>query len=381
MPINKTVALLFPPRVSFFESVAEGIVQYASRNGGWRLVLWPERFGVSTASLADWKGDGAIGLSDTIDDAKTANSLRIPFVNLSGAVQNSGLYSVTVDNEAVGIMSAEHLLERGFQRFAYYGISDLCYSQLRGGAFRRRVEDAGCDCQCFWVGEIVDQRPWSHEESELCDWLASLKPPLGLMACNDYCARMLAESCRQAGLDVPGDAAIIGVDNESMICELSEPTLTSVSRDDLKIGYEAAALLDRLMANDAPREKNILIQPNGIVQRQSTDTVCADDVHLAAAVRFIRANISKPFDVKQLVANLPVSRRYLENGFRRIWGVSPRRYIVNLRIERAKKILACERKKIESVARACGFNNTLQFRRVFRRATGMSPREYRREAK
>lgn len=368
----KTVALLFPPRVSHLERTVDGIVDYASRNGDWRLVVWPERFSVSVSSLAGWKGDGAIGFIDTADEANAASSLSIPLINLSGSMRSTGLYRVMIDNHAVGIATAEHLLERGFRRFAYYGISGLWYSQRRAEAFRQRVEDAGGEYQSFLVGGVMIQRPWHHGEGELCAWLETLKPPIALMACNDHRARMVADACREVGMDVPGDVAIVGVDNESIICELAEPTLTSVSRNNLEIGYQAATLLDKLMAGEKLPDKDILIQPDGIVQRQSTDTVCADDVHLAAAIRFIRANIGHPFDVKQLVANLSVSRRYVENGFKRLWGISPRDYIVNLRIDRAKQMLTdARRQKIESVAKACGFNSSLQLRRISRQ-----PKEY-----
>ena len=380
MKQSKTVALLFPPRVSHLERVTEGIVDYATRHGGWKFVVWPERFGMSTGSLVGWKGDGAIMLVDTEEDARVAGRLHIPIVNLSGAVQGAGLPRVMLDQEAAGIAAADHLLLRGFRRFAYYGISDLWYSQLRGGAFSRRVEENGMECQNFTVGGVLDQRPWYQGEGELCTWLETLKPPVGLLACNDHRARMVADACGQVGLDVPLDLAIVGVDDERIICELGEPTLTSVSRDNPEIGYQTAALLDSLMEGRQPPATDILVRPKDVVQRQSTDIVCADDIHLAAAIRFIRANIGRPFDVKQLVAKLPVSRRYLENGFKRLWGVTPRQYIVNLRIERAKQMLAdARRQKIESVAKSCGFNNPLQFRRVFRALTGMSPRDYRRE--
>ncbi|MBN2292080.1 MAG: DNA-binding transcriptional regulator [Pirellulales bacterium] len=375
----RTVALLFPPRVSHLERAARGIVDYATRHGGWKFVVWTERFGVGIGSLVGWKGDGAILLIDTEGDALTVEQLHIPVVNISGVMPDAGFPRVLIDNHAVGIAAAEHLLERGFRRFAYYGISDLWYSQCRCEAFRCHVEDAGMEFQDFTVGGIVDQRPWHHDEDELCAWLETLKPPVGLMACSDHRARMVADACKRVGLEVPNDVAIIGVDDERIICELGEPTLTSIARNNLKIGYEAAALLDHLMAGEAPDCTDVMVKPEGVVPRQSTDIVCADDIHLAAAIRYIRANIGKPFDVKQLVARIPVSRRYVENGFKRLWSITPRQYIVNLRIDRAKQMLAgTEREKIENVAKACGFNNPLQFRRVFKSNTGLSPREYRR---
>ena len=374
------IALAFPAAVPHLGRVLRGIAEYAQRHARWTFVLSPETFVMRLQSLKGWGGHGVIALIDTKAEAQAARKLGVPVVNLSGALRDAGLPRVMVDHQAVGRLAAEHLLERGFRRFAYYGVRDLWYARQRRGAFIERLKRDGRQCSVHEVpSSIIDRQPWHHGQQQLASWLKTLELPVGLMACTDQRAQMVTETCRRLGLDVPGDVAIIGVDNDEITCRFCVPPLSSVSRNGNTVGYEAAALLDRLMSGKRPPAGDVLIAPDGVVKRRSTDVVAVDDPHVAAAIRFIREHVSECFGVDQVAAALPVSRRYLEHRFRRHLGCTPHQYICRVRVERAKQLLGgAEKMKLKHIATACGFNDPMRLRLVFERITSMTPREYRR---
>jgi LacI family transcriptional regulator len=373
------VALMFPARLSHLEKSTQGIADFARRHGGWTFVMRPESFTVSLQGLRGWSGDGVIALIDDEAEADIARELPMPVINLSGALRDGGLPRVMVDHEAVGRLAAEHLVQCGFRRFAFYGTNDLWYAQLRKRGFAERVEADGYECDFYTTGSVGDNgRPWHHGQERLEEWLRTLTPPVGVLACDDHLARMVIEACNRLSLNVPNQVGIVGVDNEELVCEFCVPPLSSVSRADYEVGFEAASLLNRIMSGETPPEQDVLIAPDGVIRRHSTDIVGVDDPYVAAAVRFIRENLDKQFGVQQLAARISVSRRCLEQGFRTQLNCTPYEYLSRLRVERAKQLLAGpERLKISHVARACGFNNPLQLRRAFHRATGTTPQKYR----
>ncbi|MBN2023581.1 MAG: DNA-binding transcriptional regulator [Pirellulales bacterium] len=364
------------------ESSTEGIAEFARQQGGWTFAIWSESFSVSMRSLRGWDGDGAISLIDTESEARETRGLGIPVVNLSGALRKAGLPRVMVDQEAVGCLAAEHLLACGFRRFAFFGAEGPWYTELRKRGFSHRVRQEGFDCAVYTIeGGLAGRHPWEHGRDELDAWLRGLVCPVGVMASTDHRARMVVEACARLGLRVPSDVGVIGVDNEALLCEFCEPSLSSVSRSNFEVGFEAARLLSRLMSGRRAPAADVLIQPDGIVQRQSTDIVGVADPNVAAAVRYIRENLDRQYGIKQIASHLSVSRRRLEQGFRAQLGCTPYEYLSRLRVQRAKQLLGGpQRVKISQIARACGFNNALQLRRAFHRALGMTPQRYRQAA-
>jgi LacI family transcriptional regulator len=374
-----SVALMFPTWLSHLEKAMHGITDFARQHGGWTFVVRPESYTFSLRSLREWNGDGVIALVDTEAEAAAARELDVPVVNLSGSLRDAGLPRVMADNEALGRLAAEHLLQCGFRRFAYYGLRNLWYAELRQTGFVERIRREGHDCAVLNVeSDLGDARPWFHGQQPLERWLDTLTTPVGLLASNDHRARMVSEACSRLELKVPDSVGIVGVDNQEVICEFCVPPLSSVSRNDYEVGFEAASLLNRIMAGETPPEKDVVLPPDGVIRRHSTDIVGVDDPNVAAAVRYIRENLDKQFGVKQITAHTSVSRRFLEQGFRTQLGCTPYEYLSRLRVQRAMQLLSGEnRPKISHVARACGFNNPLQLRRAFYRETGTTPQRYR----
>jgi LacI family transcriptional regulator len=200
---------------------------------------------------------------------------------------------------------------------------------------------------------------------------------VGLLAVQDYRARAVMEECDRLGLRIPHDVAVIGMENDPTLCEFCRPTLSSVSRNPWQIGYESAAVLDRLM-DGLPAPDEVVVPPEGVVARQSTDTIAVDDPHLAAAVHFIHDHLGELFGVERVVEASSISRRQLEARFRRVLDVTPHDYLCQKRIDRAKQLLSVPgRIKLHNVVKACGFPSVERMRLIFKRFTGMTPIEYR----
>jgi len=332
------------------------------------------------SDLKGWPGDGVIALITTKAAARAAVELGMPVVNMTGVLRDAGVPRVMVNQEAIGHLAAEHLLDCGLRRLAYYGFKNVLYSQQRCRGFVQRIEQAGGQCSIYeQPARTAPRQHWQQRMAGLMQWLETLELPVGLMAVHDYRARVVIDACQELGLHVPNDVALIGADNDETVCEFCRPTLSSVSRSGYKVGYEAATLLDRLMAGEPPPKEDILIPPDGVVNRRSTDTVAVDDPHVTAAVRHIREHVGEWFGVERLLQIVPVSRRRLEKQFKQFLGYTPHEYICRVRIERAKQLLTgSEKVKIMDVAAACGFPDTQRFRMVFMRLAGTTPSAYRR---
>jgi LacI family transcriptional regulator len=208
-------------------------------------------------------------------------------------------------------------------------------------------------------------------------WLKQLPKPVGLMGCYDIRAREVLDACMLAGLAVPDEVAVIGVDNDDLICELAEPRLSSVIPNAHRTGYEAAALLERMLAGERVPPGAYLIPPVGIVTRHSTDMLAVDDPHVAAALRFIRERACDGINVEDVVAAVPLSRRVLETRFKQLTSRTPHAEIQRVQIDRVKQLLTETELTLEAAAHRCGFRHSEYMSVVFKRITGMTPGRFR----
>lgn len=374
---TKRIALALPLGLAFIERLLGGVLDYAKQRGNWMFDRMPEQLSPSFNWLKHWQGDGALVLITSPQDAAVARSLRMPVVNLTAYLKDTGMPTVMVDHGAIGRLAARHLLDQHFRRFGYYGMQHMFYSRLRREAFCETIRQAGGHCSVLEVTPAASTR-WRHQKDALASWLGTLKPPVGIMASTDLRASMVADACTRLGLRVPDDVAIIGVDNDPVTCEFCQPPLSSVSRSDYAVGRRAAELLDRLMAGKPAPKSPILIEPDGVVRRRSTETLAIDDPHVAATVQFIRDHLHDRFGVERIMEQSRLSRRRLEYRFRASLGCSPYTMINQLRVEHAKKLFAEKKKRtLSDIAAACGFSELRRFRLVFRRLTGRTPAQFR----
>lgn len=362
--------------------VVQGVASYVRQRGNWDLCV-EEHPLYKLASLRSWDGDGIIAGFDDRSVATAVRGLGVPVVGIGGG---RGWYDPAskipyffTDNEAIGRLGAEHLLECGFSRLAFYGHRRTRlyeWSHSRGDAFCRRAREAGVPCHMH-LDSRSDAHNWSRLQQELAAWLASLEKPIGLMACTDIRARQVLESCRTIGVRVPDDVAVLGVDNDEMMCEFTTPPLTSIEQGSQRIGREAAAALDRLMSGKRPGSLRCVIPPERLIARQSTNVLACDDPDLAVALRFVRERACDPIHVNDVLEVVRVSRSTLEKKFQAVLGRTVHAEIQRVQMAMAKDLLARTDLLVKQVARRAGFKYVQYMTEVFRQHVGQSPAEYR----
>jgi LacI family transcriptional regulator len=319
-----------------------------------------------------------------VDKLEEVLAFGIPAVVFGhGRTEISGLVNVVTDSEVIGQMAAEHLLSCGFKHFAYCGIGldadkDVSWSHLRRQSFSNRIRAAGFDCCDFSLAAPSESSTWLQERRAMARWLQSLPKPLGLMACNDDRARQVVEACKLAGVSVPGQLGIVGVDNDDVVCGLSDPPLSSVAVNFERAGYEAAGALDCLMSSRGPVPGRIIVRATHTVVRRSTDFVAVEDETVAKALRFIRASASGgDLNVGVVARNVGVSRRLLEKRFRRELGYSVLNEIRRVRTDKIAQLLVETHMPVREIAEALGFADIQHFARYFRACKNVTPLAYR----
>ncbi len=379
----RLVALLIDTAKAFDRKVIRGITAYVPQHGQWSLYVEEDPLD-KIPDLGSWHGHGIIGNFDDKGVAESVSGLAIPVVGFGGGSgwydPGSGIPYISKDNRGVARLAAEHLIERGFQNFGFCGLPPNRingWSKKRADAFYEIITEAGFSCSTF-SGRHTSARKWSELQHELAEWLDSLEKPLGLMACNDSRARHVLEACRNIGARVPEDVAVIGVDNDEMICELARPPLTSIDQGARRIGYESARLLDRLMVGEQVPESPHVVQPEGVVTRQSTDTLAIEDPEVCAALQVIRWTPIDRLQVQDVVDAVSVSRSTLENRFKGLLGRTIHAEIYRQRIDQAKRLMVTTDVPLKQIASDVGFATIQYMTSQFRRHVGLTPAEFRR---
>jgi LacI family transcriptional regulator len=214
-------------------------------------------------------------------------------------------------------------------------------------------------------------------EAEVAHWVEALPRPVGLMACNDIRGQQVLNACREVGIAVPEEVAVLGVDNDDVLCDLSYPTLSSIVPDTHRIGHEAAALLERMIGGESPPRKSTLIPPLGVVTRRSTDVLAIEDRHLARAVRFIREHACEGITVEDVLEHVPLSRSVFERRFDQLFGHTPKAEILRARLDRLKQLLAETELPLKQIAFKVGFEHAEYMNVFFKERTGQTPGQFR----
>lgn len=378
------VALLIESSRSYGRELLMGIAKYVRIHGPWSIEFEEGDPAEHFPKWFDrWKWDGIIARVSTPEMAEAIGRAGAPVVDLSGSLPESRFPRIRSDEQVVGKMAAEHLLRRGFRHFAFCGFNGADWSDLRRASFEARVADAGFDCQAFENPDTDDAASGEYgerNEKALTSWLQALPKPCGLMACNDARGRQVLTCCREAGVAVPDEIAVIGVDKDEMFCELSDLPLSSVILKTQQIGFEAAALLARLMAGEGAGTSSILVEPMGVMARQSTDVLAIEDRHIATALRHIRERACEGLNVEDLLKVVPLSRSVLERRFSQILGKSPKEEILRIRLDRVCRLLAESELPVAAVAEKAGFEHPEYMSRLFKKKLGITPGEFRKQS-
>lgn len=374
------VALVVETSMVPGRGMLRGIAEYAREHGPWSIYCEPRGLDhTPPAWLRRWRGDGIIARLSSRQLTAAVAKTGVPVVDTLGVAPDPNFPIVHPDDWAIGRMAAAHLLERGFRHFAFCGVRAI-WSQRPCEAFCATIRAAGSDCQLYELP--LDHRARQSldaDQRRLARWIQRLPKPAGIMACSDPRAQILLEACRQAGVVVPDDVAVIGVGNDDTICEFCDVPLSSVVPGHRQVGYEAARLLDRLMRGlPAPREP-LYLAPLGVVTRQSTDVIAVDDGETKAAVQFIREHACQPIRVQDVADHCLLSRTEIKRRFRRLLGRSIHDQIVGERLKRAQQLLADTELPIAQVARAAGFGRQEYMGVVFKARMGQTPGQFRRQ--
>lgn len=381
------VALLFETNEQAHRDILSGVLRYERAHGPWSLHVAEGRAGEQRVSaLTACGGAGVIGVIQNRAYAEAVLAAGVPAV-LIDPIDASALppgllerHSVLAsDQEAIGRTAAEYFLERRFRHFAYVGaVHGINWSEARGRAFAAHVARAGFRCRTYGPLTARERRDWGVERAKLGAWLEALPKPVALFAAMDVRGRQVLDACLTAGLDVPHEVAVLAVDNDALICDATFPPLSSIRLDTERMGYEAAALLDRTMRRRGRvRRVSRLFPPLSVVTRRSTEALHVGDALVTRALEFIWLNAQNPVGVPDVARHAGVSRRALELRFRKALNVTVLEALQRTRLKRVCVLLAESNQSVTAIAAACGFSSKSYLGKVFRRTYRTTMTAYR----
>ena len=352
------------PHVLFLRSstAAEryrGIREYAQQHGWWLFVA-----GNVENPPVDWRGDGVLFAAEATEATerflKSMRRRHIPVVDLSEHLRWIPMPRVTVDNAAIGQLAARHFLAQSYRHLAFFSLNWSSVHEIRSGAFA--AELAGMDV-AIWAWNRSSGRN-TNDSRAFTKWLEGLlrkaPKPIGVFCYNDSDAVHVVDACRSEGLAIPDEVAILGVDDETLICESQTVPLSSIRHNFRRIGLEGAVLLAKIM-DGKQFSKTVYIPPDGITLRKSTDAFGSENPLMAKAFEYIDRNL----------------RQMLYELFTREIGRPVGAEVLRRRLALVKTRLSESRDTVDQVARQCGFCNTSYLIHVFRRYEGMTPLHYR----
>jgi LacI family transcriptional regulator len=378
----RRIALLVETSREYGRGLLRGIIRYQREHGPWSIAFAPHGLDEPPPPwLSTWKGDGIIA---RINDHATASAVLragVPAVDLRASLSGLNLPVVGIHNKQVVALAIEHFIERGFRHFAFCGTpyGQHRYQDERSDTFAAEIMKRGFACHVYEHSAVLTS--WEQDQENLIAWLRTLPRPVAVMACHDDRGQQVLNACLRAGLSVPDDIAVLGVDNDEFLCHLTTPPLSSIDVDAIRIGYESAALLDRLMRGQKPPKNPILLAPRRVIERQSTSTIAVEDPHVVTASRLIREQAFTPVNIETILGEVPLSRSATFRRFKNHLGRSPKQELTHRRITRARELLEDTNLSVSEIAGRIGYNESKYFIQVFGQQMGITPLQYRKRAK
>ncbi len=384
------VAVLIETSLSSGRDILRGVARHTRKVGSWSVYREPRGLEDDAPSwLKHWKGDGIIARFQNERIASAVAATGIPVVDTLNVVSSPGVPVVHVDNASIARLAVDHFLNRGFRNFGFCSIRGMSWSEERCEAFGRYLAEAGHPCSVYTMAPQTRRRwNWEHRQDQLSHWIQRLPKPAAVMVCSDQRAQFVLDACHRLGVRIPDDVAVLGVDNDDVICEICDPPLSSVQPNHEQVGTLAAELLHRMMLEDkgsrissAPlldRKECVYVPACGIHTRQSTDKIAVREAPVAQAVRFIRDHACEGISAVDVVRNVPMSRSVLQRRFREALGRTINGEIVGIRLETAKTLLLNTNLPLPAIAERAGFKHQRYMGLVFNRHVGMPPGAFRR---
>lgn len=365
----------------------KGIVDYSRTNGHWEICRIPSDFKKTVGIpgvvkwAKEWGADAVIGQFEQTDNLSLFSDNGILVIAQDFKQRFKRIPNITADYIETGEMAAHYFLQKRFRNFAFFGFNDVCWSDERELGFKRALERTEqCDHYYNYKLQDIDKR-WYYEREILTKWLNEIKKPIAIFACDDNQASYLINACASCGIKVPSEVCVLGVDNDEIICSLSTPMISSILIGVEKGGYQTAALIDRLVRNPHDTVEDIKLRPIKVVERMSTASIAIDDIEIQKAVEYIHSHHENRISVKDLLAEVPLSRRLPEKRFRAVTNESIYQYISKLRIRRFADMLVDTQESVTNIAITLGEADAKNLSRKFKSIYGCTPLEYREQNK
>jgi LacI family transcriptional regulator len=373
------VALIVETSMSYGRGILAGVANYMAAHSPWSIYV--DQRGLSEPPptwLDDWNGHGIIMRAQTRRIAQAVEDLGVPAVDTQHQIQGLHVPAVIADHEAIAQMAANHLLDRHFSHFAFVGVERALWSKMRRNAFAEYLREKSLVCHVYSpISRRRYTESWEGGQQDLAEWLQDLPKPLGVFAAHDLRGLCVLDACRRIGLLVPEQVAVIGVDNDEALCKLADPPLSSVKIDFEYIGYESAALLDRLMQGKKVPKTPLAVKPQGVVTRRSTDVIAISDAITAQAMRYIHQRAGDRLSVQDIADHCAVSRRVIERSFAQFLGSSPHDQIMRARVARVKQLLVETDYSLDTIAIKSGLSHAAYLSVLFKREVGETPGRFR----
>lgn len=379
------ILLLIDFSEAYGQNLLRGITRYAKDFGPWKFCRMPtfyrETIGIEgiLAWAKEWGAHGIIGQFYNNNDIQKIIRAKIPIIAQDFQQRFSNIPNISGAYHETGKMGAEYFLQKAFKHFAFYGFSDIVWSEERALGYEEHLKKKGHAVHYFEHKKSRSRELWYYKPSSLSRWLKSLPKPVAIMTCDDNQGQHITEACRHAGIRIPEEVAVLGVDNDEMICNLSDPELSSISLDTEKGGYEAARLMHQLIKNKNRKWSNIEVRPLQVITRHSTDVYATSDEHISTTLRYIHQHIDTNLKVDKILEQVPLSRRSLEKRFQAITGFPIYKYIYNLRTEKFAQQLLETEKSVSEIAYDIGLGDAKNISRTFKKIKGCTPIEYRKK--
>ena len=382
------VAVLLESSHETSRDMLRGILKYVRLYGPWALHIVSG--GASDQKMPDlkaWRGSGIIARIPNPPAARDIVAARLPTVvidpideYLKASHPLSRCCHVHCDSDAVADRAADFYLGNGFRQFAFVGTPNgINWSRRRQEAFIQRLGEAGFPCAVY-PSPTPEEKEWEIECLCMRRWLKKLPKPLAVFAANDARGRQVLNACLAADIPVPYEVAVLGVNNDALVCETSLPPLSSVAVDTERAGYAAAELLDQLMRKTLDKQRDVTYGPQHVVARDSTALLHVKDRLVIRALEYIRINAGLNIRVSDVALHAGVTRRWVEKRFEQALSRSVLDEIQRVRMDTLRALVSQTEQPFTQIAKRCGFTSANHLGILFKKHLGMTMSDYRSRA-
>lgn len=373
--------LLLDVASEFDRRLIRGLVRYSRENGDWQFFRVPlplqyksvDGSGAHIVNLARNWGANAIVGRWLCNDTSLLSSLGIPVVIQNYRERSREFSNLTGDYVGTGKIAAQYFQSAGMPHFAYFGVGDVIWSEERREGFVRELADAGHEVDCMMIEQTV-----LHEREQVGRWLRNLPKPVGLFCCDDAHALSISEVCRAEGISIPGDISLLGVDNDELLCGISDPEISSINLDVEHAGYLLGKRIHSRLQENSREPFSIVVKPGAITFRASTGVRSVSDPYVQKVIEFILVHFAEDITLEDVLSQVPLSRRSMELRFKKEMApMTLHRFLLYCRVEHFARLLASSDRPIPELAVRSGLAGDSNLSRTFRRFMNCSPQEYR----